>query len=230
MAIYSLELMQRVGNHYVYSLAMKESYLSSAMFSGVSYDLTSQKPLMSREDKAGSNYVPLTSLTYHDYESSDQLASVTNVFDPFGAMSYAAPPTNVVNREGSRLIIDLRGWVSTATLASMLKVNNAMEHSVWELIVYQVKNEVWQRKYYTHPIIRLDFAVRSIHDDDTPDNWVGSKKPDLRFVVDPTDTAYKVECTDLLFDATKFFCETHRYAINGDTYRDLFIQKPYSAV
>ncbi len=70
--------------------------------------------------------------------------------------------------------------------------------------------------------------MRSIHDEDIPENWVGSPQPDMRFVIDPADTSYKMEFTDLLYDATSLFCESKRYVFDGDDYRASFVQAPYS--
>ncbi len=228
MAMYSPELMLRAGNQFAYDRSRNESYLTTCLFSGENYGLSSRKPLVAREDTAGSGYLPISTLSYTNTENR-AVASTTRRFDAFGDTSSLPVDTDILQRDGARLTIDLVGWISARTINNLL-TSDTYQHSVWELIVYNVRDTRGAYIHATHPILRVDIAARNVSDPDVPESWVGSANPDIRFVVEPNDSPYLIECTEITYDATQVFCESKRYAAAGDNYRDLFAQKTYSVV
>lgn len=230
MAIYSHELMHRAGNQFTYDHVGGKTYLASAFCASEAAGITPKKPMAYRDVYAGTKGVPLNEITADNTTLSPQLPSTIRPFSPFGDTSYMTSPTSILKRDrNGDLVIDLMGWFKSSVLSNMVKDNYAISDGVWELFVYQEYTRYWSRTYATFPIVRLDIAQRSAQEADIPENWFGSKNPDLRFVVDTSSTTYKLECTDLIFNATKTFCESKRYAVDGEQYRQSFIQKPYSA-
>ncbi|MCP4528721.1 MAG: hypothetical protein GY833_22835 [Aestuariibacter sp.] len=229
MAVYSPELMRRVGNQFAYDRSYQQGYLGTGLMAGTKsdIDLISTKPLIHHEDLRNGKPVKLTELSYINFHIIP-MEEVREAFDPFADQSHIDPLTDIIKREGANLSIDLMGWITTSTVHALF-TSSTYKLGSWEMFSYRRQHpNSTSIIYEIHPILRVCIAARYKSDPDVPESWVGSPNPDIRFVVDPANVASMLEFTDMNFDATALFCESQRYPADGDVYRGQFKQVSYS--